>query len=170
MLILRSDTDRQTLKPSSRATTLDTQQINDTIERLPTERLDAITELKVGSLLPDANRFLRFIHRCPKVVSLTCGRISEDPPTASIGSDILPFLKRFQGRLGIAKLLIPGRPLTDLTISSPFEGATPQPITEILPILTTGTASITRLYLIMFLWTNGCIEEISRVSFRNWKR
>lgn len=131
---------------------------------LPQDKLDAITELRVG-YLKDNPTFFPFLARFPNVTSLVYRPFREAALPPHVDDNVVPLLKRYKGPLAVIQLLVPGRPLEDIDANIPpailpAAGGWPL-IGEVVASLATGSGTMRHLRLGPCKWSKGCVEEIA---------
>lgn len=107
-----------------------------------------LTKVRIGRA--DAG-FAKFLARVPDLVDLQCMELDQD---LVIPVTTVPRLKRFNGPISLARLLLPGRPLEEVHIRSIF--STPEGLAP-------GSRSLKSLSFGSFVWETGCVAEISRL-------
>lgn len=138
---------------------LDIRHLDSEVEDLSTKELEALVEIRIG-YVPNSVQLVSFLSRCPNVGTLWWGETSQHPRVDQIPANCLPLLRKFTGPLEIAKLLIPGRPLEDV---SAFTSAFRKPldVTIITKLMTAGTFPLRHLHIGIVVWREGCLDEIA---------
>lgn len=100
------------------------------LEKLPEDAeqsmiatLRNVTSLFLVAPITDLNSFATFLRNLPNLTALRCKALPEDTITTdvTIGQEVVTLLRRFDGCIKLARLLVPGRPIQELILESHSE-------------------------------------------------
>lgn len=133
------------------------------LDNLPPKKLKALTEIRVGHIVNNSE-LIKFLSRCPNVDTLWCGETWQPARKDQITPKLLPSLRIFTGPLETARLLVPGRPLEEVSAFASSSCEPQEDVVTVAKLMTAGTAQLRHLQIGVFMWQEGCLEEIASLS------
>lgn len=137
----------------------------DTLLGNPPRTLDNIEELSFAAAARGvpATQLFQLAAACPKVTSITTrgGHPQDELPVPSPQSNLAPLLSKFQGPIGVAAALVPGRPVKEVAVrialapGLDFEW----PRENLIP-LTMGSVALQTLELDTLPWKDEAMDTI----------
>lgn len=140
------------------------ERIYDAVEQAPPQLFASLTTLHIADVSPPLNVFLSILTQCPRLQYLYCNIRDGDFGISTVPDHTIPLLTRLLAPMSLARLLVPGRPVEDLTILPSYsEGHDVLWCSNDLHSLVEGSRPLRNLYVSGFRWSNGCIEEVARL-------
>lgn len=137
------------------------ERLDETTEELANGVLDDITSLKIRKYARSVDLFFILISRCPNLITIWCSDADSLTPSTGPPPNVAPHLSCFYGSLKLARLLTPGRPLTEVTIIKRHASNEPTCSVGNLEPLSHGIVKLQLLNLSGFVWEDGCLETLA---------